>query len=153
MNPRIGISPCVTCHINPRITDRLRFSFGLIPKAYQVLTQNYILPLHTGNSVRNDACLQCHTPNRTVTPRNDLIVPHDQHYLNGVYCVDCHKGVTHGQIDERNQTIDGDFQKWTSEFAKQEMASGNLRIGMRECMECHQTKEIGPSNVLGVMKR
>lgn len=141
--------PCATCHINPTYTDRLSFSLSLIPKAYQTFTRSYRLPIHSGNSVRNEVCLQCHTPNRTVTPRNDLSVPHDQHFLNGVFCINCHTGVAHGQIDERNQTIDGNFNKWTPEFAKQEMALENLIIGMKECMECHQTKERGPLQCTG----
>lgn len=145
--------PCATCHINPGFEDRFKFSLRLILKALLVLSRSYVLPIHTGKSIRNDACLQCHTPNRTVTPRNDLIVLHNQHYQNGVYCIDCHKGVTHGQLTERNQTIDGDFDKWTSEFAKQEMALGNLRIGMKECMGCHQSQGKGPPSARGVMRR
>ncbi len=141
--------PCATCHINPKFRYRLSFSLGFIPKTYQTLTQSYILPIHVENVVSNEACLQCHTSNRMVTPRNDLIVPHASHYLNGVFCIDCHQGVTHGRIVERFQTIDGDFKKWTSEFAKQEMSLENLQIGMKECIKCHKDIGRGPRQCVG----
>lgn len=140
---------CASCHINPRFVDRLNFSLSLIPKGFKTLTKRYTLPLHTGKSVSNTACLQCHTPNRTVTPFNDLIVPHDLHYKNGVYCVFCHQGVGHGRIDERYRTMDKDFDKWTPEYAEKEMALGNVRIGMTECMECHLSRKSAPLQCVG----
>lgn len=144
--------PCVTCHITSNMKERIRFTISLIPKTYKTLTHSYTFPLHKGNAILNDACLQCHTPNRTVTPKNDIIIPHDRHYLNGVNCVMCHQGVAHGSIDERGRTQDNDFDKWTLDYAKKEMSLGNMRLGMKECMECHQNMGIGPVQCVGCHK-
>ena len=141
--------PCATCHIGSNFNKRMLFTLSLIPKTYETLARSYTLTFHKGNTIQNNACLQCHTPNRRVTLRNYIIVPHDQHYLNGVNCIMCHKGIAHGSIDERNRTQDGDFDKWTPEYAKKELALGNLRIVMKECTECHLYMGIGPLQCTG----
>ncbi len=63
--------------------------------------------------------------------------------------MDCHQGTMHGRIAERNRTISGDFDQWTSQMAAAEMIPQNLRIGMKECVACHEERKEGPVQCVG----
>lgn len=108
-------------------------------------TKKYYLPIQVKEPVSNSVCENCHSQNRTVTPRGDLIVPHQKHEKEGIACVTCHIGVAHGKIAERQETIDGDFSRWDDATARQNMAWQYKTISMTECLNCHKEKN-GPQN-------
>ncbi len=80
---------CVTCH---RKTG-FRLSFG---RAAAEATAGEVAKVQP---VPNQVCLQCHTANRKVSPSGDINIPHPKHLAQGLQCVNCHKGVVHGQRD------------------------------------------------------
>ena len=140
---------CTTCHVDSGFQHPIQALVRLISRTNQTLNKTYQLPVVIRTPVSDKICLECHTLQRTITPLNDINIPHAQHNEAGVQCTDCHQGVAHGRIVDRFQTIDGNFDKWTLEFAKQEMVTGNLRIGMKGCMQCHLNKGTGPLKCVG----
>lgn len=123
---------CIVCH---RDQSYLR---SLQPKH---LKNDYLLPLELESPIPDSICEACHTQARTITPSGDIIVPHDKHLAQGVTCVRCHAGVAHGQITERQITIDGDFERWNTVAGRANMAWPYRTVGMSECLECHQERD------------
>lgn len=136
---------CVTCHVQSGLKSTAVHEGEILRRIYLAVTDRYLLPIQLKNPVPNEVCLQCHTFARTVTPRNDILVPHEKHVQEGVLCVDCHQGIAHGRIAQHQLTIDGDFDKWTPALGKEQMISNNLRIGMKECIQCHEKRGQGPT--------
>lgn len=122
---------CVVCH-----RDKLNLR-ALEPKH---ISTNYLLPLELKKPIPNSICESCHTQARTITPSGDIIVPHDKHLGAGVSCVDCHAGVVHGRITERQVTIDGNFERWDTAVGRTNMAWPYRTVGMSACLECHQER-------------
>lgn len=108
-------------------------------------TKKYYLPIQVKEPVPNSICENCHSQNRTVTPRGDLIIPHQKHEKEGIACTTCHIGVTHGKIAERQETIDGDFSRWDDVTGRQNMAWQYKTMSMTECLDCHKDKN-GPQD-------
>lgn len=127
---------CIQCHTEVNVAHFAQLIH---------FTQKYYLPIQVKEPVSNSVCENCHSQNRTVTPRGDLIVPHQKHEKDGVECVSCHIGVAHGKIAERQETIDGDFNRWNDVTARQNMAWQYKTISMTECLDCHKQKN-GPQN-------
>ncbi|HVJ48055.1 hypothetical protein [Desulfitobacterium sp.] len=108
-------------------------------------TKKYYLPIQVKEPVPNSICENCHSENRTVTPRGDLTVPHQKHETEGIACTTCHIGVAHGGIAERQETIDGDFSRWTDVTGRQNMAWQYKTMSMTECLNCHKDRN-GPQD-------
>lgn len=125
---------CIKCH--PGI--HVEHLFQLIH-----FTKKYYLPIQVKEPVPESICINCHSGNRVITPRGDLIVPHQKHEAEGITCTECHIGVAHGGIAERQETIDGDFSRWTAVTARQNMSWQYKTVGMAECMNCHKDRN-GP---------
>lgn len=134
---------CVKCHSGSGLGEIIKTEWKVLQRIYLVSSGKYLLPVEIKEPVDNSVCLSCHTFTRTVTPRNDIIVPHALHVQAGVRCMDCHQGIAHGRIAQRQMTIDGDFQRWTPELGAQQMKPENLRIGMNDCIECHRKEDRG----------
>ncbi|MHB9057147.1 MAG: cytochrome c3 family protein, partial [Paludibacteraceae bacterium] len=131
---------CTICHVEPGIKNVLRHQLEILRRTYLVLTKSYLLPVEIQHPVSNEVCLSCHTFARTVTPLNDIVIPHAKHIEAGVNCTNCHQGVAHGRIAERNITIADNFEQWTPQFATAQMDPGNLRISMNGCISCHKKR-------------
>lgn len=136
---------CATCHAQAGFKNTVIHEGEVLRRIYLVATGRYLLPVELKHPVPNEVCLQCHTFARTVTPRNDVIIPHAKHVEEGILCVDCHQGIAHGRIAQHQLTIDGDFKKWKPELGAAQMIPTNLRIGMKECVQCHQKRGRGPT--------
>ena len=87
--------------------------------------------------IGNDACEQCHTLLRRISPSGDLIMPHDKNFAQGIACIACHNGVAHGFIAERGLTDKKDYGTWTVSKAEKAMSLGATKTSMNVCMDCH----------------
>lgn len=135
---------CVTCHVEWGLQNTLEHDVEIMSRIYMVATQQYLLPVEIKHPVRNEVCLECHTFMREITPLNDIKVPHEKHLKVGVNCVECHEGIVHATLAERNMTIDGNFEQWTPEFGAAQVLPENMRIGMKDCLKCHSLLHKGP---------
>jgi len=144
---------CTTCHVDSGFLHPLQALVRILHRSNLTLNKTYELPLPIRTPVSDKICLECHTFQRTITPQNDINIPHAQHNGVGVQCTDCHQGTVHGRIAERNRTIDGNFEQWTPQMASAEMIPQNLRIGMKECLDCHEERKEGPVQCDGCHKK
>ncbi len=132
---------CVDCHIEPGIVNLVKDKLGAMVQVYMHVTKSYASPIEypATKEIPNTVCLKCHSANRQYSPSGDIIVPHAKHIANGVQCVDCHKGVTHGLVSERGvskaSTIP--FDKWTAAVGTQEMVPKFSNPRMDTCITCH----------------
>ena len=131
---------CATCHVETGFKNNLRHQAEIFRRIYLVVTKTYLLPVEIKHKVSNEICLACHTFARTVTPRNDIVIPHAEHIEANVNCMDCHQGIVHARTAQRGETIDGNFDRWNFELGKQQMQPENLRIDMNGCINCHKQK-------------
>ncbi len=53
---------------------------------------------------------------REFTVSGDIIIPHDKHKEEEIKCIQCHSGVAHGEIADREMTFKTDYDKWDSEL-------------------------------------
>lgn len=127
---------CINCHTDIGPTH----FFQMIH-----FTKKYYLPIQVKTPVSNQVCENCHSQNRTVTPRGDLIVPHQKHEEQGLDCTTCHIGVAHGGIAERQETIDGEFNRWDDVTGRQNMSWQYKTMNMTECLNCHKDRN-GPQD-------
>lgn len=118
---------CTRCHSNVSPTSI----------ALNYLTNSYVTPVKLKDFYSDANCLQCHNPNRVVTPPGDLIVPHDLHTAKGVDCIDCHNNIAHGDI-YRSKLIGEKMkpQDVTKTIAQEQLANNN-QVKMSTCMRCH----------------
>lgn len=108
-------------------------------------TKRYYLPIQVKRPVPESVCKSCHSDNRALTLRGDLIVPHQKHEKEGITCTECHIGVAHGGIAGRLETIDGNFSRWTDVTARQNMSWKYRTMSMTECLNCHKDRK-GPQD-------
>ncbi len=134
---------CTECHVKSGAKNLLVNKVDSLQQVYKHLRKQYLLPLQTPEPLPDSVCTRCHDMNnRVVTPSGDIIIPHDKHKAQGVQCVACHSGVAHGKIALRQQTIDGDFERWTAAMGQAQMLSEFRVTGMKQCMECHKEKKV-----------
>lgn len=133
---------CVTCHIEPGVINFVKHKIGALNQVKQHLGRSYLLPIELPHEIKNEVCLGCHSLNREPTPSGDLKIPHRQHLDQDVSCTTCHRGVAHGQISEREQTIDGNFARWTMVAGRAQMVRKFRVMEMKECLECHQSEQV-----------
>ncbi|AHF07188.1 hypothetical protein [Desulfitobacterium metallireducens] len=127
---------CINCHTDIGPTHFFQTKH---------FTKKYYLPIEVKAPVGNEVCENCHSQNRAVTPRGDLIVPHQKHEAEGIACTTCHIGVAHGGIAERQETIDGDFNRWDEVTGRQNMVWQYKTMSMEQCIICHKDRE-GPQD-------
>ena len=131
---------CVDCHTKP--------GWGkLLPRKTSVMIYRYFSgtfqrPIKMSYKLEDEICSQCHSTNRDFTPSGDLIIPHQKHAAKKVQCVECHAGVAHGNIVERNLTIEDNYQIWTSAFGEKQMSRDFTEPKMNTCLKCHIERNI-----------
>ena len=140
---------CLTCHGGDNSTlkrwarRRVEARNALIhffSKPKHPFKQNLIPP--------NEACGQCHTANREVTPSGDLIIPHREHTtVTGTPCAACHVDAVHARAGKRMQAAlqktGGNFDQ-ASELVEKELRNlgpKEHRPLMGACMTCHNGKK------------
>ncbi|HEX3015446.1 MAG TPA: NapC/NirT family cytochrome c, partial [Desulfobacteria bacterium] len=123
---------CTACH-----------QVDFIDQIYQHLRNQYFLPIVTPAPVANAVCEKCHNLKiRTVSATGDIKIPHQQHLAQSVLCVDCHSGVAHGQIAVRQETVDGNWERWTAAMGKAQMGRQFTATGMKQCIDCHESRRV-----------
>jgi nitrate/TMAO reductase-like tetraheme cytochrome c subunit len=135
---------CVSCHIQPGVKNLAEDKAKGVVQVYKNFTNTYTAPIQMATDIPNSACDRCHNmKSRQVTPPGDLIIPHDKHLAKGIKCTECHSGVAHGKIAERNVTFKSDYSKWNEELGKSMMSDVSFtQPKMETCMECHQARDV-----------
>jgi nitrate/TMAO reductase-like tetraheme cytochrome c subunit len=135
---------CVNCHITPGAENLAKAKANGAVQLFQKVTNTYTAPIQMPKDIPNSACEKCHNmKTREVTPSGDLIIPHDKHLVKNIQCVQCHSGVTHGKIAERNVTFKSDYSKWDDTLGKSMMSDVKFTSPkMETCIECHKARDV-----------
>ena len=89
--------------------------------------------------LKDDVCLECHTFNRQVSA-GDLIIPHQRHGSKKVWCITCHKGVTHGVMAGKS-LYDRNEEVW--ELSTEQLLDPRTKSpSMGYCMNCHERRKV-----------
>lgn len=128
---------CTVCHTRTGPGAFILSKTSAAKWLYLYFTGSYRPPIKMDYKINDDVCTSCHSGNRDFTPSGDLIIPHDKHAAKKVLCVECHSGVAHGNIAARNVTADGNYQVWTDDVGKKQMAKDYSEPKMNTCLECH----------------
>ncbi|WP_251551913.1 NapC/NirT family cytochrome c [Neobacillus muris] len=134
---------CVNCHVGSGVEKIAKSKANTVVELYKKGTDTYTAPIQMPKDIPNSACEECHNmENRKVTPSGDLIIPHDKHLEKDIKCTQCHSGVAHGDISERNVTFKSDYSKWDGSLAKSMMTVKYTEPKMQTCMDCHKARNI-----------
>lgn len=134
---------CVKCHIPPGVVNLIEHKMSAMVQLYQHATGTYERPIEMKDKIDDSVCEQCHSMNnRQVTPSGDLIIPHDRHKAKGIKCVNCHMGVAHGTVAEREVTKVGNFDAWNVAKAEDNTKIRYARPKMKYCMDCHTKRKV-----------
>ncbi|PFO00039.1 cytochrome C [Bacillus sp. AFS076308] len=135
---------CVSCHVQPGAKNIAKDKAEGITKIFEKETNAYTAPIQMPKEIPNSACEQCHDMSkRQVTSTGDLIIPHDKHLAKDIKCTQCHSGVAHGKISERNVTFKSDYDKWDTSLGKSMMSDIKFTSPkMETCIECHEAREV-----------
>lgn len=135
---------CVSCHIQPGAKNLAKAKENGLIQVFDKLTNRYTAPIQMPKDIPNSACDRCHNmKTREVTPSGDLIIPHEKHLSEGIKCVECHSGVAHGKIAERNVTFKSDYSKWDDTLGKSMMSDVKFtNPKMQDCMDCHKARGV-----------
>jgi nitrate/TMAO reductase-like tetraheme cytochrome c subunit len=86
---------CMKCHVDPGVMNTLVHKV----LSYKEIYYNFFGHGEMPPDVKlpsNEACLQCHSLDREVSPGGDLNIPHRDHVEErGLKCADCHFNVVH----------------------------------------------------------
>ena len=132
---------CTTCHIEPGLKSFVEHKMGALNQVYQHVFNKYYLPIEMKQDIKNETCLQCHSRQWERTASGDIKVPHSKHLDQGFKCVQCHRGVAHGTVTEREQTIDGQWDKWNDVYGRTQMVQPYKILDMKGCLQCHKEKD------------
>lgn len=135
---------CVTCHIEPGFKQTAKEKIGLITKAVNRSDDQNIAPIRMPDEIPDRTCESCHNVlQREFTVSGDIIIPHDKHKEEDVTCIQCHSGVAHGEIADREMTFKTDYDKWDTNLGVTAMADLKwTRPTMDTCIECHESRQI-----------
>ncbi|MBS3956777.1 MAG: hypothetical protein KGZ40_04515 [Clostridiales bacterium] len=90
-----ALMSCADCHISPGVWPHILHGFQSVPAFYAQLLRGPGEE-HLFGPPPTEACLRCHTINRTVSADGDLLIPHRAHIeILEVECVDCHLQLVH----------------------------------------------------------
>ena len=148
---------CVSCHIKPGIENFLVHKIRSLSQVYYHFTKSYMTPIAIKEKVDNSQCERCHDMSKRVTtPSGDLKFDHNKHVNQKIDCVVCHKGVAHGQIEEKGFTAMTDYNSWNSQMGKayvnSPVSKHYTNLQMKQCIDCHTEKKV-PLPVIHVIAR
>lgn len=135
---------CTNCHIEPGAKNLAKDKAEGLVQAFKNVTNTYTAPIQMPKEIPNSACERCHNmKTRQVTTSGDLIIPHDKHLAKDIKCTQCHSGVAHGKIAERNVTFKSDYSKWDDSLGKSMMSDVKFTSPkMDVCIECHKARDV-----------
>ncbi|SDM70787.1 NapC/NirT family cytochrome c [Bacillus sp. OK048] len=135
---------CVNCHIKPGFKQTAKDKIGLIAKAVNKDDTQNVAPIRMPGEIPDSTCESCHNVlQRQFTVSGDIIIPHDKHKDEDVSCIQCHSGVAHGEIADREMTFKTDYDKWDSDLGIAAMADLKwTRPTMDTCMDCHESRQV-----------
>lgn len=133
---------CVACHKEPGVLGDLKAAAKSAGILATHMTQPSDSPIKMKFKVDDEVCSNCHSQNRSVTPPGDLLVPHDRHAKRGVACVQCHKGIAHGNIVDRQARLKIDLVDWTEHTGANQMTAKNVNPPMDACLNCHSIRNV-----------
>lgn len=133
---------CTSCHIKPGLGNLIAHKLGASKELLLYFTNTYNRPIKMADMLPDMVCTQCHSAYRSFTPSGDLIIPHDKHADKKVLCVECHKGVAHGNIVARGMTKDDNYAVWTPEVGKKQMIKDYTEPKMNDCLNCHIKRNV-----------
>ncbi len=133
---------CIQCHTDQGPRGLFASKSVALREVYKHLTGTYYLPIEVAKPVSNSACLQCHSLQWEQQASGDLKFPHSQHKTAGIACAQCHAGVAHGKLAERQQTIDGAFSAWNDAKGRSNMVRPFRLVGMKDCIACHSERDV-----------
>ncbi|PKQ19331.1 MAG: hypothetical protein CVT66_10740 [Actinobacteria bacterium HGW-Actinobacteria-6] len=152
---------CSGCHVPPRIAAQASYRVRMVGEFYMSLLSRSKAPA-VFDTPTNEACLECHSDLRSVSPAGDLQIPHRAHVsVLKMQCVECHDFLVHELSPAGTHTPpmvgcltchDGDRAKdactacHTAKAAPATHASADWLIvhgghaDDPECVTCHQWK-------------
>lgn len=135
---------CSNCHIGSGVENISKAKANGLVQVYRTATDNFTAPIQMPKNIPNSACEKCHNmKTREVTASGDLIIPHDKHLAKDIKCTECHSGVAHGKVAERNVTFKSDYSKWDDTLGKSMMSDVKYTSPkMETCMECHKVRNV-----------
>lgn len=138
---------CKECHIQSGVVNYAKAKINGLKQVYMLATNSYTAPIKMPTPIPNSTCEKCHNMKTTmVNAPGDLIIPHDKHLAKNVQCVECHSGVVHGNISDRNVTLKSDYASWDASMGKQMMADVTFtQPTMASCMSCHEARDVSTS--------
>jgi hypothetical protein len=95
---------CQRCHVRPELTAQAGYSLRMLGAFYISLALPNSKLAEFGKPT-NEACSDCHTDLRTVSPLGDLNIPHRAHVsVLKLACVRCHAYLVHATSPEGKHT-------------------------------------------------
>lgn len=93
--------PCLSCHVEPGLTNFLKHKFGALSEVVQHFKSSYHLPINQGSQLSKELsaanCISCHKSlNKESNHR--LKFEHEEHKINGFTCAYCHNRVGHPKL-------------------------------------------------------
>lgn len=132
---------CIKCHQRPGVRNFITEKKAAIGQLYRHFAQEFYLPIASPQIIENSICLTCHNMKRPVTAKGDIKMNHQKHLNRKINCVECHSGVAHGRIAERQLTIDAAWDRWNEAYAKVQMNPQFTSLQMKDCVNCHSIKK------------
>jgi nitrate/TMAO reductase-like tetraheme cytochrome c subunit len=129
---------CLECHVEPG-TGFLTVKMRGVKEWITYRTKDVSLPIQGKREISSEACLQCHSTNRRITPSLDLQSDfHTPHLGYGTSCADCHADVAHAGL-----TSMAAFQPTDDMMAKFKTVSyDDFSLRKTGCLECHDGKRV-----------
>lgn len=136
---------CVDCHaaFEEGMIAVYIEKIGAVKHLVEYTLGTYHTPIKMKHSIPSERCMMCHSDNRNYTVSGDLIVPHKKHEEKGVACIECHRGVAHGNIYSRGVISNkAELAKWTLEDGKKNMIKDYTSPDMDTCINCHKNRGV-----------
>jgi nitrate/TMAO reductase-like tetraheme cytochrome c subunit len=135
---------CVNCHTEPGVKQTTKDKAELIVSALGSKDDSNVAPIRMTKEIPNSTCEKCHNIyNREFSVSGDIIIPHDKHNDEEIECTQCHTGIAHGKITDREMTFKTDYDKWDAELGKAAMADMKFsKPDMDTCIDCHKSRNI-----------
>lgn len=133
---------CVRCHLSSTIAGFIKYKTDALKQVARHISGKYYLPIELSQPLDSSLCLQCHAGQWESGGSGDIKIPHAKHLQQGIACTDCHAGVAHGRVAEREQTIDGEFASWNDSKGRSNMVRSFRLRGKKVCMDCHESKGV-----------
>ncbi len=94
-------SHCSYCHVKPGILNNVAYRVLFWREIWAEMTNMDLGPIGVTVPV-TESCYRarCHSLNREINPRGDLIIKHREHVLKAeLTCIDCHPGTVHAGVN------------------------------------------------------